>query len=84
MVDCSHGNSNKDYTRQPLVAAELAEQISHGDRAICGVMLESNLFEGNQKTPEAYGVSITDACINWDDTVSTFSTLADSVKARRG
>eukprot|EP00054_Salpingoeca_dolichothecata_P011450 m.63560 g.63560 ORF g.63560 m.63560 type:complete len:402 (+) comp19471_c0_seq1:71-1276(+) len=51
MVDCSHGNSNKDHTRQPLVAQSIAEQIASGSRGIMGVMIESNLKEGNQKLP---------------------------------
>lgn len=83
MVDCSHGNSNKDFSRQPIVVASIAEQMSQGNKSICGVMIESNLFEGNQSQPEAYGVSITDACINWDTTVKTLQTLADAVKSRR-
>ena len=84
MVDCSHGNSNKDYRRQPLVAADIAEQIADGNRHISGVMIESNLFEGKQAKPEAYGVSITDACISWDTTVTTLTELAEAVKTRRG
>ncbi|MGK0441282.1 MAG: 3-deoxy-7-phosphoheptulonate synthase [Pseudohongiellaceae bacterium] len=84
MVDCSHGNSNKDYTRQPIVAQDLAEQISAGNKTISGIMLESNLIEGNQKTPEVYGKSITDACISWETTVSTLNVLAKAVKVRRG
>ena len=83
MVDCSHGNSNKDYRRQPLVAENLAQQIANGSNAICGLMIESNLFEGKQKKPDAYGVSITDACIGWDSTLTTLQTLATAVKARR-
>jgi 3-deoxy-7-phosphoheptulonate synthase len=83
MVDCSHGNSNKDYKRQPLVAEDLARQMAAGSSAISGVMIESNLLEGNQKKPEHYGVSITDACISWDTTLSTLTTLANAVKARR-
>lgn len=83
MVDCSHGNSNKDFSRQPLVAEDLAQQMTNGSEAICGVMIESHLFEGNQKQAEAYGVSITDACISWETTVSTLNTLANAVKARR-
>lgn len=83
MVDCSHGNSSKDYKRQPLVVDALAEQISNGSERICAVMIESNLFEGNQKTPEAYGVSITDACISWETSVDTMETLATAVKQRR-
>ncbi len=83
MVDCSHGNSNKDYKQQPIVAADVAQQIGQGSHAINGVMIESNLFEGNQKTPEKYGVSITDACIGWEDTVSTLEVLANAIKQRR-
>ena len=84
MVDCSHGNSSKDYRRQPIVAEDVANQLADGSTAICGVMIESNLLEGNQKKPDVYGVSITDACISWDTTVSTLVTLAEAVKARRG
>lgn len=72
MIDCSHGNSNKDYSRQPIVADDILAQIENGNRSIIGVMLESHLNEGNQPggKPEdlAYGVSITDACINWNTT----------------
>ncbi|EFX05622.1 phe-inhibited dahp synthase [Grosmannia clavigera kw1407] len=89
MVDCSHGNSLKDHRNQPKVAAELASQISAGETAIMGVMIESNINEGNQKVPKEgkaglkYGVSITDACIHWDDTVSVLDVLATAVKKRR-
>ena len=83
MVDCSHGNSNKDFNRQPVVVEDLAQQIAAGNTALCGVMIESNLFEGNQKEPLVYGVSITDACISWDTTVPTLATLAKAVSARR-
>lgn len=83
MIDCSHGNSNKDFSRQPVVAAELAQQMAAGSQAVCGVMIESNLFEGNQKTPEVYGVSITDACISWETTIETLDVLATAIKARR-
>lgn len=70
VVDCSHGNSSKDHTRQPVVANDIFEQICQGNRSIVGIMLESHLFEGNQSSslPRAqlrYGVSVTDACINW-------------------
>ncbi|SQJ28565.1 Phospho-2-dehydro-3-deoxyheptonate aldolase, Tyr-sensitive [Serratia rubidaea] len=73
MIDCSHGNSNKDYRRQPAVAASVVEQINAGNRSITGIMLESNLHEGNQSSeqPRAemrYGVSVTDACIDWEST----------------
>ncbi|RGP62377.1 phospho-2-dehydro-3-deoxyheptonate phenylalanine-inhibited [Fusarium longipes] len=89
MIDCSHGNSSKDHKNQPKVAADIAGQISKGENAIMGVMIESNINEGNQKVPAEgksglkYGVSITDACISWEDTVSTLDTLAQAVKDRR-
>ena len=88
MVDCSHGNSLKDFHNQPLVASNLAQQIAAGCRAITSVMIESNLVEGNQKlagdlTSLTYGQSVTDACIGWDDTVKTLDTLAAAVRARR-
>ncbi|MDG1773702.1 MAG: 3-deoxy-7-phosphoheptulonate synthase [Oceanicoccus sp.] len=83
MVDCSHGNSNKDFSRQPIVAADIGEQIARGSKAIAGVMIESHLFEGNQKKPETYGVSITDACISWNTTESVLEELAKSIRARR-
>ncbi|TQV97131.1 phospho-2-dehydro-3-deoxyheptonate aldolase [Cordyceps javanica] len=89
MVDCSHGNSLKDHKNQPKVAAVIAEQIAKGENAIMGVMIESNHNEGNQKVPAEgksglkYGVSITDACIHWEDTVSVLDNLADAVKQRR-
>lgn len=89
MVDCSHGNSLKNHNNQPKVAAEVARQIANGERNVCGLMIESNLGEGRQDVPEEgkeglkYGVSITDACIGWDDTEKVLQTLADAVKLRR-
>ncbi len=87
MVDCSHGNSSKDFRNQPAVAQNLAEQIAAGCRVITSVMIESNLVEGNQKLvkPEAltHGQSITDACLGWDDTVATLDVLAAAVRKRR-
>ena len=72
MVDCSHANSNKDHTKQGTVLEAVAEQISAGNSSIRGVMLESNLKPGNQKADGSqklqYGVSITDACIGWEET----------------
>ena len=73
VVDCSHGNSSKDHTRQPLVANDIFEQITAGNNSIMGIMLESHIHEGNQssslpKEQLRYGVSVTDACINWQDT----------------
>ncbi|KAK0666243.1 3-deoxy-7-phosphoheptulonate synthase [Cercophora samala] len=89
MVDCSHGNSLKNHRNQPKVAATLAEQIEKGEEGVMGVMIESNIGEGNQKVPKEgkeglqYGVSITDACIGWEDTVSVLDMLANAVKKRR-
>ena len=83
MVDCSHGNSNKDFRQQPAVAEQLAAQLAGGSEAIFGVMIESNLHEGKQAKPEKYGVSITDGCISWETTVATLAVLAEGVKARR-
>jgi len=87
MVDCSHGNSSKDHTRQPHVAAEVANQISGGSRAVIGVMLESHLVAGNQAYAAGadltYGQSITDPCMDWDTTVEVLDGLAAAVRARR-
>jgi 3-deoxy-7-phosphoheptulonate synthase len=87
MVDCSHGNSRKDHTRQPQVAAEVAAQLAAGGDTICGVMIESHLKAGRQNQvpgqPLEYGQSITDACIAWDDTVPVLEQLAEAVRARR-
>ena len=72
VVDCSHGNSQKDYRRQPLVFKNVVEQIVHGNQSIVGMMLESHLSRGNQKMTDAaslqYGVSVTDGCIDWQTT----------------
>jgi 3-deoxy-7-phosphoheptulonate synthase len=88
MIDCSHGNSNKDHRNQPLVAADIASQIRSGNKAITGVMIESHLVEGRQDVVPGrdlvYGQSITDACINWDATRDVLASLADSVRDRRG
>ena len=88
IVDCSHGNSGKDYRKQPDVAACLAEQIAGGSPAICGVMLESHLLEGKQTiandgTPLRYGQSVTDACIGWEETMAVLERLAAAVRLRR-
>ncbi|MCH9758646.1 MAG: 3-deoxy-7-phosphoheptulonate synthase [Proteobacteria bacterium] len=87
MVDCSHANSNKDYRQQPRVAAEVAAQIAGGDMRLIGVMLESNLVEGNQEISQdkelVYGQSVTDSCINWEQTDSTLAVLADAVACRQ-
>ena len=88
MVDCSHGNSMKDFRNQPLVANDLCHQISGGSKAITSVMIESNLVEGNQKlVPDlsklVRGQSVTDACIGWDDTVEVLEKFAAAVQERR-
>jgi 3-deoxy-7-phosphoheptulonate synthase len=87
MVDASHANSGKKPENQPLVIADIAGQISRGERRIVGVMIESNLVAGRQDvlpgiTP-TYGQSITDGCIDWDTTVPALNVLADAVSARR-
>ncbi len=87
MIDCSHANSNKDYTRQGLVCRDVAGQIARGDKRIFGIMLESNLVAGAQKLIPGqklvYGQSITDACIDWKETVELFRDLAAAVRAGR-
>ncbi|MDB6137461.1 MAG: 3-deoxy-7-phosphoheptulonate synthase [Verrucomicrobiaceae bacterium] len=87
MIDCSHGNSLKDFRKQPGVAASIAEQIAGGSKAIAGVMIESHLVEGRQDTkpgvPLTYGQSITDACINWETTEVVLENLAKAVRQRR-
>jgi 3-deoxy-7-phosphoheptulonate synthase len=83
------GNSNKNHRNQPLVAKTIADQIRAGEEGIIGVMIESNINEGNQKVPPEgpaglkKGVSITDACIGWDTTIPVLEDLADAVRARR-
>ncbi|OZI53747.1 3-deoxy-7-phosphoheptulonate synthase [Bordetella genomosp. 5] len=87
MVDCSHANSNKSHDRQIDVARELAEQIAGGDQRITGIMIESNINAGRQDlkpgVPLAHGVSITDACISWPQTLPVLDDLARAVRARR-
>ncbi|MDA7681531.1 3-deoxy-7-phosphoheptulonate synthase [Verrucomicrobiales bacterium] len=88
MVDCSHGNSLKDYKKQVLVAEDLSEQISNGSKDVASVMIESNLVEGNQKiSPNlsdlVYGQSVTDSCVGLDDTEKILSMFADAVQKRR-
>ena len=84
IIDCSHGNSSKDYSIQPRVWQEVINQRIDGNDAITGLMLESNIHEGNQSVGNnlkdlKYGVSVTDACISWDITedliLSTFNYL---------
>ena len=86
MVDMSHGNSSKQHKKQLEVCSDIANQIASGEHRITGVMIESNLEEGNQsakdKTNLIYGKSITDACINWEDTLICLNQLAESVQKR--
>ena len=86
VVDCSHANSRKNHALQALVLKDVVHQIAGGNRAIKGVMLESNLFEGNQKLGRPqdlrYGVSITDACMGWDTTATCLREAAARLRAR--
>lgn len=89
MVDMSHANSEKKHERQLNVGAELCEQLKNGSKSLLGVMIESNLVEGNQSIGDGdldkltYGQSITDACINWDATDTLLRDLAAASRARR-
>ena len=87
IVDASHGNSERDHLRQPVVAAEIAAQIADGERGIAGVMIESFLVAGRQELTDparlVYGQSITDACIGWDETVTVLQSLASAARERR-
>jgi 3-deoxy-7-phosphoheptulonate synthase len=87
MVDASHANSGKKPENQPSVIADVARQISGGERRLIGVMIESNLVAGRQDvvpgTALTYGQSITDGCIDWATTVPALKLLADAVMARR-
>jgi 3-deoxy-7-phosphoheptulonate synthase len=85
MVDCSHANSNKQPELQPLVAENVTNQIIEGNRSIVGLMIESNLNAGSQPIPDnlqelAYGVSVTDGCIDWDTTEQTLLSIADKLR----
>ncbi|PWC10063.1 3-deoxy-7-phosphoheptulonate synthase [Brenneria roseae subsp. americana] len=87
MIDCSHGNSNKDYRRQPLVVESAIEQIKAGNRSIIGLMLESHLNEGSQSSEQPrsdmrYGVSVTDACISWESTEALLRSVHQELGAR--
>ncbi|WP_228473492.1 3-deoxy-7-phosphoheptulonate synthase, partial [Streptomyces calidiresistens] len=89
IVDASHGNSNKDHERQPLVITDLARRIAAGERGVAGVMIESFLAPGRQDLPLGrtdrltYGQSVTDACVDWPTTVDMVRDLADAVTTRR-
>lgn len=85
MIDCSHANSNKDPALQPLVMQDVGNQILDGNKSIIGLMVESNLNHGNQSVPEnladlKYGVSITDACIDWQTTEKAILEMHDKLK----
>ena len=87
MIDVSHANSSKQHRRQIDVAAEVADQIAAGDARITGIMIESHLFEGRQDIvpgqPLLPGVSVTDACISFEQTVPVLQGLAAAVRQRR-
>ncbi|MEV6634061.1 3-deoxy-7-phosphoheptulonate synthase [Actinoplanes sp. NPDC051470] len=85
VIDCSHGNSNKDHLRQPLVADDVAQQVEAGQPGISGVMLESFLVPGRQNLGDnlTYGQSVTDACMGWDTTVEVLERLATASAKRR-
>lgn len=85
LIDCSHGNSGKDPARQPEVARAIADQIVAGNRSIIGIMLESHLEFGSQRVTEdpaelAYGVSITDGCLDWSRTETCLRDVADRIR----
>jgi len=85
MVDCSHANSNKDHNLQALVMENVANQIAEGNKSIIGLMIESNINAGSQSIPEdlsqlKYGVSVTDACIDWKTTEDTMRAMRDKIK----
>ncbi|MCF8178048.1 MAG: 3-deoxy-7-phosphoheptulonate synthase AroG [Sulfuritalea sp.] len=87
MVDFSHANSSKQFKRQIDVAKDVAAQLAGGEERIFGVMIESHLKEGRQDLtpgkPIEYGVSVTDACLGWEDTLLVLDILANAVQARR-
>jgi 3-deoxy-7-phosphoheptulonate synthase len=89
VVDCSHANSNKDHKLQPLVMDNVVEQVADGSKAIVGVMIESNIHEGKQSIPKDLkqlkpGVSVTDACVSWETTVTMLSKAAARLRKARG
>jgi 3-deoxy-7-phosphoheptulonate synthase len=87
MIDTSHDNSYKDYSRQPEVASDIARQVADGERGIIGILMESFLVDGRQdlvnKADLVYGQSITDACMGWDMTEPVLRELAGAARARR-
>ncbi|KAJ7058272.1 hypothetical protein C8F01DRAFT_1150244 [Mycena amicta] len=89
MVDCSHGNSQKNHLNQSRVLADICAQLAKGERNITGVMIESNINDGRQDVPSEgpqflkHGVSITDACVNWETTLEMMDALNKAVGQRR-
>jgi 3-deoxy-7-phosphoheptulonate synthase len=87
LVDCSHGNSEKDYNRQPVVLQDVIGQRIDGRSSIKGFMLESNINPGRQDlvAPEklAYGTSITDACVGWNETAEILRETAERLRSAR-
>ncbi|KAI9455414.1 hypothetical protein F5148DRAFT_392709 [Russula earlei] len=89
MIDCSHGNSQKNHRNQPKVLDDICAQLRSGNRNVTGVMIESHINEGRQDVPDAgpsalkYGVSITDACVDWQTTVGMLDQLNAAVQERR-
>ena len=92
VIDASHGNSGKDHRRQPLVVADVAERVAGGEAGVVGIMLDSFLAAGRQdlvlgrSSQLTYGISVTDACMGWDATVTALEVLATAVagRGRRG
>ncbi|VEI45724.1 phospho-2-dehydro-3-deoxyheptonate aldolase [Actinobacillus equuli] len=89
MIDFSHANSQKQFKRQMDVCADVCQQIANGSEFISGVMIESHLVEGRQELGDgnlenlAYGQSVTDACIGWEDSEKALFALAEAVEQRR-
>ena len=89
VVDCSHGNSDKDYTKQSIAFKSSVEQRLNGNVNIAGLMLESHLIEGGQKLDESdpsklqYGISITDTCIGWEETMGLLTDTYDAMSGSR-
>jgi 3-deoxy-7-phosphoheptulonate synthase len=87
MIDASHANSQKNHANQIAVCADIGAQLAAGDTRITGVMIESHLVAGRQDLvpgrPLTYGQSITDACLGWEESISTLNGLADAVRRRR-
>ncbi|MCK5154028.1 MAG: 3-deoxy-7-phosphoheptulonate synthase [Spirochaetales bacterium] len=88
IIDCSHANSGKKFTRQKRVFHSVLDQVLYGQKNIAGIMMESNLFEGNQKFTGCFadlihGVSITDSCIGWDETESLLLSAAEDLRVYR-